>query len=95
MYQTMANKTRTIYFGHITSFGKSGFNSSAAIPAVDLAMEHINNNTSILPGYKLMSTPVMDSGVSCIIIYGAGSEKNASIHNDDCQIHNNIHILVL
>ena len=80
----MANKTGTIYFGHITSFGESGFNSSGAIPAVDLAVQHINNNTSILPGYKLMSTPVMDSGVSCIIIYGADSEKKASILNDNC-----------
>ena len=81
----MANKTRTIYFGHITSFGKSGFNSSGAIPAVDLAVQHINNNTSILPRYKLMSTPVMDSGVSYITtcIYWADSGKNVSILNDD------------
>ena len=71
----MANKTRTIYFGHITSFGKSGYNSSGAIPAVDLAVQHINNNTSALPGYKLMSTPVMDSGVSYIIIRGRFREK--------------------
>ena len=61
---TMATKTKNIYFGHITSFGESGYNSSGAIPAVELAVEHINNNTSILPGYTLVSTPVMDSGVS-------------------------------
>ena len=84
----MANKTRTIYFGHITSFGKSGFNSSGAIPAVDLAVEHINNNSTILPRYKLMSTPVMDSGVSYIItiytIYTGQIQGNMSILNNDC-----------
>ena len=62
--QTMASNTRRIYFGHITSFGDSGYNSSGAVPAVELAVEHINNNPSILPGYKLVSTPVQDSGVS-------------------------------
>ncbi|KAL5493727.1 hypothetical protein EMCRGX_G014947 [Ephydatia muelleri] len=53
--------SKIIYFGHITSYGESGFNSSGAVPAVELAVEHVNNNTSILAGYKLVSTPVMDS----------------------------------
>ena len=56
--------SKIIYFGHITSYGESGFNSSGAVPAVELAVEHVNNNTSILAGYKLVSTPVMDSEVS-------------------------------
>ena len=60
--RTMASKI--IYFGHITSYGESGFNSSGAVPAVELAVEHVNNNTFILAGYKLVSTPVMDSEVS-------------------------------
>eukprot|EP00731_Ephydatia_muelleri_P010489 Em0005g1075a len=53
--------SKIIYFGHITSYGESGFNSSGAVPAVELAVEHVNNNASILAGYKLVSTPVMDS----------------------------------
>ena len=56
--------SKIIYFGHITSYGESGFNSSGAVPAVELAVEHVNNNASILAGYKLVSTPVMDSEVS-------------------------------
>ena len=61
MSQTTASK-KIIYFGHITSFGASGYNSSGSVPAVELAVEHINNNP-ILPGYMLVSTPVQDSGV--------------------------------
>eukprot|EP00731_Ephydatia_muelleri_P010456 Em0005g1042a len=61
--------SKIIYFGHITSYGESGFNSSGAVPAVELAVEHVNNNTSILAGYKLVSTPVMDSEIS----YASGS----------------------
>lgn len=61
----LVNASKTIYFGHITSFGEHGFNSSGAVPAVELAVEHINNNSHILAGYTLASTPVMNSGVSC------------------------------
>ena len=38
--------------------------SSGAIPMVDLALEQINNHTSILPGYSLDYTSVLDSQVS-------------------------------
>ena len=38
----------------ITSFGEFGFNSSGTIPAADVALEDINRNSSMLPGYRLV-----------------------------------------
>ena len=51
-----------IHFSYITA--KSGeFLSSGAIPAVDLALEQINNRTDILPNYTLSYTTILDSKV--------------------------------
>ena len=50
-------------FLYITSFGRS-LNTSGAIPAAEMALEDINNNTNILPGYNLVYDEVRDSGVS-------------------------------
>ena len=41
-----------------------GFDSSGAVPAIELAEEMVNNNGSILPGYKLVHTEVRDTLVS-------------------------------
>ena len=38
----------------ITSFGEFGFDSSGAIPAADVALDGINGNNSMLPGYRLV-----------------------------------------
>ena len=38
----------------ITSFKEFGFNSSGMIPAADVALEDINRNSSMLPGYRLV-----------------------------------------
>ena len=54
---------RNLTFMLITSFGQFGHNSSGALPAADMALEHINNNTDILPGYNLMYDEVRDSKV--------------------------------
>ena len=43
--------------------------SSGAIPMVDLALEQINNNSSILPGYSLGYTSVLDSQVSGLAMH--------------------------
>ena len=51
----------------ITSFGQSGFNSSGAIPAADMALEDINSNPSILPGYNLVYDKVRDSQVCALL----------------------------
>lgn len=44
---------RNLTFMLITSFGEFGFNSSGAIPAADVALDDINRNSSMLPGYRL------------------------------------------
>ena len=48
----------------ITSFGQNGFDSSGLIPAADMALEDINNNSQVLPGYNLMYDTLRDSEVS-------------------------------
>ena len=41
-----------------------GFDSSGAVPAIELAEEMVNKNSSILPGYTLTHTEVRDTKVS-------------------------------
>lgn len=57
----------TLWFSFITSISGS-FKASGAIPAIDLALEQINNNTNILHDYQLNYSTIEDSGVSIIII---------------------------
>ena len=52
----------TLNFTLIVSFGQDGFNSSAGIPAIDLALEHIKSQ-KILGRYSLNYTTVRDSEV--------------------------------
>ena len=56
-------------FMFITSFGQFGFNSSGAVPAADMALEDINSNANVLPGYHLAYDRLRDSEVqSCVTI---------------------------
>ena len=48
----------------VVSFGQFGYNSSGVIPAADIALEDINKDPDILPGYKLTYDRVRDSQVS-------------------------------
>ena len=50
-------------FMFVTSFGELGFNSSGAVPGVDVALEGIRNRTDMLPGYNLVYNKVRDSKV--------------------------------
>ena len=60
-----ANNERTpLYFLYITSDGPS-YSSAGAIPAVDIALEKINGDPTLLPGYTLNYTEPLDSKVSC------------------------------
>ena len=52
-----------LYFSLILSFGRYGFNSSGTIPAMEIALERVDE-MQILPGYKLENSPVRDSEVS-------------------------------
>ena len=49
-------------FSLILSFGLDGYNSSGAIPAIDLALELIAER-EVLPGYRLQYIEVLDSEV--------------------------------
>ena len=61
---SQGNDGRTpLYFSYITT--KTGdYVGAGAIPAVDLALEQINNSSSILPNYTLEYTDILDSNVS-------------------------------
>ena len=52
-----------LYFSYMASMSGS-FLSSGAIPAVELALEQINNRSDLLTNYTLAYTTVLDSKVS-------------------------------
>ena len=54
-----------------------GFDSSGAVPAIELAEEMINADSSILPGYNLTHTTVYDTMVS----YSINSLFPMAMHN--------------
>ena len=60
-----------------------GFDSSGAVPAIELAEEMINADSSILPGYNLTHTPVINTLV-CLatqsIYIFAEQEPNIQAH---------------
>ena len=58
-----------LYFSFVVSFGHHGFDSSGLIPAVDLALEHINNRSNVLDGLKLTYLSFQDSKVWVTYIY--------------------------
>ena len=55
--------SHNLTFMFITSFGQFGFNSSGALPAADIALEDVNKNHDVLPGYNLRYDEVRDSQV--------------------------------
>ena len=65
-------KTTPLYFGLIQSFDADQFDGSGAIAGVNVALDRINRNCSLLPGYSLHYT-VADSKVSWdrLVVEGA------------------------
>ncbi len=63
----------------LTSGSTGSFDSSGAVPAIELAEELINADSSILPGYNLTHTPVVDTEVG----YSYGSAISSIICNMD------------
>ena len=60
-------------FSLITSFGEFGYNSSPSVPAIEVALDRINQ-TQVLPGYRLQYTEIRNSqvrnvGMSCVRVY--------------------------
>ena len=54
---------KNLTFMLMTSFGQYGFNSSGFIPAADMAIQDINRNSHVLPGYSLNYDVLRDSQV--------------------------------
>ena len=54
---------KVLNFSLIVSFGLNGYNSSGAIPGIDLAVERIAER-EVLPDYRLQYSEVQDSEVS-------------------------------
>lgn len=50
-----AGGPRSLYFALMMSFGGE-YKSSGAIPGVQVALDKINNDSTLLPGYKLHYT---------------------------------------
>lgn len=59
------NNTTPLYFGLIMSFDGQQFDGSGSIPGVKVALDRINSNCSLLPGYSLHYT-LADSRVSTV-----------------------------
>ena len=49
---SVAGQPKPLVFGLIMSFG-GNIDSSGAVPGVRVALDRINNDTSLLPGYTL------------------------------------------
>jgi hypothetical protein len=75
------NDSRTdLYIGLIMAFGYNNtFNSSGTVPAIQLALDMINDNPHILPGYKL-NYILTDSQV---VTYSSGRLTDACWLLDD------------
>ena len=52
-----------------TSGPLGGFDSSGAVPAIELAEEILNQNNSVLSGYRLAHTEVVDTMVSTVVVH--------------------------
>ena len=58
-----ASQHSNLTFIMMTSFGQFGFNSAGFVPAADMALEDINENSEILPGYHLVYNTLRDTQV--------------------------------
>ena len=67
---TNGEAQKTIYIAFMTAFNGS-FVSSGTIPAVDLAIERINNDSTLLQKYKIDYTMAIDTEVRSIYMYHA------------------------
>ncbi len=59
-----AAHSQELRYALFTSGPTGGFHTSGVVPAIELAEELINADSSILPGYNLTHTPVVDTMVS-------------------------------
>ena len=59
---TVSNGTKPLYFALMQSFS-GGYVSAGGIPGLMVALDEINSNSTVLPGYSLHYT-LSDNGVS-------------------------------
>lgn len=58
------NEKTPLYFSFISSIKPNvGFSAAGGIPAVDIALDIINNRNDILANYSLQYTEILDSKV--------------------------------
>ena len=57
------SSNQTLEFLYMTSFGEA-FNSSGSVLGMMMALERINSNSSVLPGYQLNYNSIVDTQVS-------------------------------
>ena len=63
---------KPVYFSFIVSRGEKGYNSSAVIPAIDLALETVQRR-QLLPGYNLTYDKIKNSQVITSVIIATSS----------------------
>ena len=84
-YPPKQNDTVPLYFALMQSFG-GGFNGSGVIGGVEVALDQINDDPTLLPGYTLHYT-LTDSQVRSLYSVHQGlpilphSESEVAIHN--------------
>ena len=66
---------KTVYFSLIFSGGEKGYNSSGAVPAIDLALEAVQRR-QLLPGYNLTYDKIRNSQVITSLLH---QKDNVSI----------------
>lgn len=59
-----SSQTCPLFFAFVTSFG-GAFKSNGGLPGVQIALQEINEDPEMLPGYSLHYT-LKDSNVSCM-----------------------------
>ena len=63
-----------LYFSLMVS-GAAGQNTSGVVPAVERALQDINNDSSVLPGYSLHFTRVTDTQVTYNLLVRSGGKN--------------------
>ena len=76
--ESNATSTVPLFFAFIISFG-GAFNSSHSIPGVQLALDHINQDPTMLPGYTLHYT-LTDSQVWLVLIVIVCTVAGTCVH---------------
>ena len=67
VYPVIGDSRIPLYLSYITSLTGQGITSIGEIPALELALEQINNNKQLLLGYTLNVSDIVDSKVGSVV----------------------------